>query len=147
MLKTKHVKASIFQYFATNYGGNVNWESPTRFDPDASSTESWTCLMVDFQEIEPSRSATDFGRIAIELDINSRKRGEMYETESLLDAVRAVLSKGKSIAVKDYDDSDEPTVGWIRLEEPVIRDLTGDDDQWRRARVTIEGRIQEIPSS
>lgn len=146
MLKAKHIKASIFNYFATNYAGSVNWEPPTRFDPDASSTESWVCLMVDTQDFDPSRATTDFGRISLDLDIRSRKRDQMYENEDLLDDVRAVFSKGVCIPVKDYDDSDEPTVGYVRLNEPVVRDRTGDNDQWRRATATIEGRIQEIPS-
>jgi hypothetical protein len=145
VLKSKNIKASVFQYIATNYSGNVNWDTPSRFDPDAADTESWVAFFVDLQDFEPSRSATDEGRVLLEFDIRSRKQDKAYEIEELLDDVRAVLSKGMTIPIVDYDDSDEPTVGYVRLTEPVIRDLTEDNDQWRRANVTIEGRVQEIP--
>lgn len=145
MLRSKHVKASICYYFSTTYAGDVNWEEPSRFDPDSEDLDSWVCILIDTQDYAPSRATTDEGRIVIDIDIRSRKRDQAYETENLLDEVREVLSKGSTIPIRDYDDSDEPIVGYVRINEPVIRDLTQDQDQWRRAAVTIEGRIQEIP--
>jgi hypothetical protein len=145
MLKTKDVKASIFNHVATGYSGDVNWDSPTKFDPDAEDVESWVALFVDVQEIQASRAAADEGRVTIMLDIFSRKQDKAYETEKLLDDMRAVLPKGGVIPVQDFEVSDETLVGYVRLHEPVIRDMTQDGDQWRRSNVRIEGRLTEIP--
>lgn len=139
----KAVKASIFEHLRATYGGTVNWESPSRMDPDTQSVESWACIFIDTQKGSPSRGANEFGELTVRLEINSRKQDQLYETEDLCDALEAVFDRTESIEVKDYEDSDEPVIGYVRLHEPEIRDATKEGDVWRKAIVTIQGTYQE----
>lgn len=143
MLKRRFIKAAIFHHLSTSLSDTINFEHPSKFDPDAQSVQAWACVFVDVQKANPAREGCDYGSVTIRLDVFSRKQDKLYETERLADELIEALPPGSVIEVKDFDESDEPVLGSVYLREPEVRDETGEDDVWRKARVLIQGTYQE----
>jgi len=94
---------------------------------DTSTIDEWMDLKIDTWSRKPQR-ATGKRLINFSMTVHCfvKPAIETYRIQTLVDAARKTLSQ-QNIPVRDYDNSGSPVVGYARLIEIEVRDLSRND--------------------
>lgn len=123
VLSQEAISASLLSFWSSEFGGSVTTVYPG-MKVDTTSLSEWVEIWVDSWSRRPQR----LGGIPY-LDVTATvhcfvKAGqESGRIQAITDAVRSVFAQ-ESIPLKNFSESAEPTIGWIRLKEPETRNLT-----------------------
>jgi hypothetical protein len=117
------VSGSLYSFWADQFPLSVSTVYPgTRID--TAEIDEWIELWVDAWSRRPQRASS---RQLIELSLTAHcfvKQGtDKSRVHALADAARATLSQA-TVAVRDYETSGTPVVGYAKLFETETRDLT-----------------------
>lgn len=111
---------------------HVHWESAFDACPtlhpgqqvDLAAETAWVELWVDTWDEQPCRNGgPERMTVAVTVHCFSRHPTDLAELRTVADAARVALGR-QFIAVRDYEQGDAPLLGYLRLREPELRDLT-----------------------
>jgi|GEM_PF-4591967 len=115
------IRANLFKHWSDSFPLAVTTVYPG-MNVDNSSSSEWIEIAVENWSRKPQRTA---GKQFLELVVvvhcfvkAGTDKGRILE---LADATRSTISQ-KTISLKDFDLSGEPTVGYLRLHETETRD-------------------------
>jgi len=123
VLSQAEISASLLTYWKQQFGEEVTTIYPG-MKVDTTSLSEWVEIWVDSWSRRPQR----LGGIPY-LDVTTTvhcfvKAGQQSgRIQTLTDSVRSLFAQ-ESIPLKEFSESAEPTIGWIRLKEPETRNLT-----------------------
>ena len=116
---------------------------------DTVTATAWIELWVDAWDEEPGRNESP-QRLPISVTAHcfSRHATDLADVHRLADGARGALSR-QLIDVRDYDQLAAPLLGYLRLRESEMRDLTrAHDDELRGALrhvvVVCRGVVEEV---
>ena len=143
----KAVHSSLLKHFDDNFNASSSLTYDNMpFDWDAA-TEAVDVVVETFDS--PVRRKGNKIETQVQVTVNCwAKRGtNLWRGHELADAVAAVL-KHAEVTVKDYDAAGDPTVGYCRLREPMLIDMTRENEDDTRVdlqhlTVICRGRSQE----
>lgn len=91
---------------------------------DVAGRTAWVELWVDAWDEQPRRNdGPERMSVAVTVHCFSRHATETAESRAIADAARGALGR-KLIEVRDFEQSGAPLLGYIRLRETELRDLT-----------------------
>lgn len=95
---------------------------------DVSSQTAWVELWVDLWD-EQARREDGPERISVSATVHcfSRHEADTTEISRIADAGRAALTR-QTVGVFDHGQSGAPLVGWLRLRESELREMTRSHD-------------------
>ena len=140
------VRASILNYFSEEYAGTADYGNPQRVDPQSESLESWAYCLVDNMQTQIERGSRErFIVFRIVAQCHARASNDLYGASKMAAEVAEVL-RNKTINCHDFDASDEPIIGTIRLYEPTLNDETDRhaEEGWQQVNVIVSGIAQEL---
>lgn len=130
---------SLYQFVQSGYQGTIHEEIPAKFDAVASDLESWIVFYADRIDGDPHRRTQgERARIRVTARAYGRKGGNIYTSFTEAQAVKDLLHQAV-IPIRDYDESGEPQIGTLMLEEATITRMKEEDSQWQEHLVTVEG--------
>lgn len=91
---------------------------------DVSQLEAW--VEIDFPWVRDRRGRTSglrFLEFGFDGHCFSRRDDDLARMRVMVDAIRSTLSH-QIIAVRDFDHSAQPVIGYVKMSEPEIRDFS-----------------------
>jgi len=115
---------------------------PEKFDPNSSATVKWFQVFVESyeQEATPADSPRAFGTIKCECF--SRSQAGMLGHHSMASAIQDALCN-RLIPIVDYEESGDPTIGYLSIYEPKIRDR-GLSGAYQKADLVVRYRAEQV---
>lgn len=127
------ITRSIVARYKSMYDGvsssnGIIFDEEQNFDPAAS--REWVSLYVDnFHGVQRRRVSADEVSFDILVDIWVRMpASNIYRHMELADSICELFDQS-DFAVREYDDSGSPQVGWIRLQEAQVRDYSAQTNE------------------
>lgn len=144
VLTEQHVTSSLYQWFSTQYGGDLRTEPPAEFDPNADDLDTWCEFYATTFDIPPHRrSGCRVVEVVVNAMCHSRNTGNIYSSSGLAAEVASILHQAV-IPVYDYSTSGSPKVGTLTLWETRTNRQTQKDAQWESHLVTVEGKAEPL---
>lgn len=141
-MKESHIIASIYSYINSTYDPPPAWCDPQKFDPRADDLSSFYELYAEVINEERRRKA---GPQRMECRIvahcHARTSGNIYGSLKEAEGIAGAL-RHKEIPIYDYDESDTPQIGLLRMGEVQINRTTEEKSEWQSHLVVIEGTAQ-----
>jgi len=124
------VTRSLHVHWADAFSGCATVHPGEQLDVGAQT--AWVELWVDAWDEQPRRNdGPERMSVAVTVHCFSRHATETAELRTIADAARVALAR-QLIAVRDYEQSGSPLVGYVRLRETELRDLTRVHDEGLR---------------
>lgn len=99
---------------------------------DLANDTAWVELWVDTWDEQPRRNdGPQRMTVAVTVHCFSRHPTDMAELRTIADAARGALGR-QLIAVRDFEQEGAPVLGYLRLRETELRDLTRVHDEETR---------------
>ncbi|MAT14601.1 MAG: hypothetical protein CMJ46_04950 [Planctomyces sp.] len=116
---------------------------------DTSSLPGWLEWRTEFWKPYAQRSGQwELQRLSVEVHVYAKGLDTGPVLQRLIDGVLPVLTR-KTIEVHDYEQSGTPLLGYVRLDEPEVRELSREElnrsgSTLRHALIEWRGRAQEV---
>ena len=142
----KAIHSSVMQYVVDNYStATVNYDEEP-FDFGAASEAVEVDVLVSDSPVR-RKGGKEIQSVTITVYCWAKKGTNLYRVEELTDSVVSLLDQA-TIDIRDYDSSGDPVVGWLKLREAAVTDITRtqEDDlrtDGRLVRVDVEGSAIE----
>ncbi|MEM1060976.1 MAG: hypothetical protein AAF532_02805 [Planctomycetota bacterium] len=122
MFGLEMVTAAIASEWKEELGAGVDVVTPgRRLDGDASS--EWAELDVELYTGRAGRPSGRFDAVTVIANVFAKAGEDAYRAREIADTAKAAFD-GRTVAVPDYDLSGRPVIGYVRLGEATLRDLT-----------------------
>lgn len=142
-LKIRQVVGSVANHLATNLTVSTAVEYPGGF-VDTGAISDWVCVRVEsMMRNGQRRLGTDHGKVLIAIEIYAKRTTATYRVTRIEEDIRTVLRHAE-ILVKDYDDSSEPTVGYLRVLEPDVESKSKDFSSPTGVTVRSDVRVLSV---
>lgn len=115
---------------------------PEKFDPNSSATTKWFQVFVESYEQEPTPVDNPRALGTIKCECYSRSQAGILSHHSMAASVQEALCN-RLIPIVDYDEVGDPTVGYMSVYEPKIRDK-GLSGAYQRADLVIRYRVEQV---
>ena len=118
-LKIEQVVGAVANHLSANMTSGTTVEYPGGVI-DTGAINDWVCVRVPAMTRRSQRRAgADHGTVRIAVEIYAKRTSATYRAARIEEDVRSVLRHAE-ILVKDYNDSAEPTVAFLRVLEPDV---------------------------
>lgn len=147
-MKQLAISSSLMSYWRDE----VEVEAPTSYPGmrlDTSALAGWLEWRTEFWKPYVQRSAQrELQRLSVHVHVYTKGLHSGPVLQRLIDGVLPVLSR-RTIAVHDPEQSGAPLVGYVRLDEPEVRELSREElnrqgTTLRHALIEWRGRAQEV---
>jgi len=142
------VGASLFAYWADQFPLAVSTVYPgTRVN--TAALDEWIELWIDAWSRKPQRiTSRQLIEVSLSAHIFVKQGTDKSRVHELADAARVTLSQ-QTVAVRDYEESGAPVVGYAKLFETEARDLTRNNltslqHSMQHLLVSCRGIAQEV---
>lgn len=139
------IQKSFYLWFSQEYAGTTDWLQPYEFNPKAQT--SWITIQIDDVREDPTRRDN---RRCFDVRISgmavSRSLEELYGAQTKASALKELLRHAViPIVTMNSDESSQEIIGYLKLYEPNIFDLTQQSRgvEYQVKMVTVEGMAQE----
>lgn len=115
-LKIERLAGAVSDHLSDNMTSGTTVEYPGGFI-DTGAINDWVCVRVAAMTRNAQRRrGTDHGKVTITVEIYAKRTAATYRASRIEEDIRNVLRHAE-ILVKDYGDSSEPTVAYLRVLE------------------------------
>lgn len=123
MFNSRTIAGSLFAHWADQFPLNVPTIYPGT-ERDLAGAAEWLDIAVEsWGERARRANGRRIVSLAVVVHCFAKPATDHGRADVLADAARATLA-GRTIEVRDADESGEPVVGYIKLFEPQVRDLS-----------------------
>lgn len=116
---------------------------------DGNSFEAWVDLDVEAWTGRSGRASGRLDGVTVTADVFVRRDGDAYRSRELADRARGAFD-GATVTVLNFDESSRPAVGFVRLGEAVVRELSRSGavrQELSRVTLTWRGVAQPLVNS